>query len=71
MAPPSGINVPKGYCLKILKSLYGLKQAPRNWHNLLKKTILAMRYQQCALDQCLFYYKGTVNSISSRYMRMI
>ena len=23
-----------------------------------EKTILAMGYQQCVLDQCLFYYKG-------------
>ena len=58
MAPPSGIQVPKGYSPKFLKSLHGLKQAPRNWHNLLKKTILTMGYQQCVLDQCLFYYKG-------------
>ena len=28
MAPPSSINVPNGYCLKILKSLYGLKHVP-------------------------------------------
>ena len=30
MAPPQGMNIPEGYCLKLEKSLYGLKQAPRN-----------------------------------------
>jgi hypothetical protein len=45
MFPPAGISVPKGHCLKILKSLYGLKQAPRNWYNLLRETIKSMGYQ--------------------------
>ena len=30
MAPPPGMNIPEGYCLKLEKSLYGLKQAPHN-----------------------------------------
>lgn len=59
MSPPAGISVPKGCCLKILKSLYGLKQAPRNWYNLLRETIKSMGYQQCVLDPCLFVQKGS------------
>ena len=30
MKPPPGMNLPEGYCLKLLKNLYGLKQAPQN-----------------------------------------
>ena len=32
MAPPPGMDLQEGYCLKLDKSLYGLKQAPRNWN---------------------------------------
>jgi hypothetical protein len=59
MTPPDGIDIPDGHCMKIEKSLYGLKQAPRNWHNMLKESILAMGYTQCALDQCLFYKRDS------------
>ena len=64
MSPHAGIDIPKGCCLKILKSLYGLKQAPRNWHNMLKGSIRLMGYQQCALDQCLFVHKGAGNQFN-------
>jgi hypothetical protein len=64
MSPPAGISVPKGHCLKILKSLYGLKQAPRNWYNLLRETIKSMGYQQCVLDPCLFVQKGSGDQIN-------
>ena len=63
MSPPAGIDIPKGCCLKILKSLYGLKQAPRNWHNMLKDSIRSMGYQQCALDQG-FVHKGAGNQLN-------
>ncbi|KAI7945705.1 hypothetical protein MJO29_012093 [Puccinia striiformis f. sp. tritici] len=32
LRPPSGLSVPPGHCLKLLKSIYGLKQAPRVWY---------------------------------------
>ena len=62
MPPPAGIDIPKGCCLKILKSLYGLRQASRNWHNVLKESIRLMEYQQCALDQYFFVQRVRVVS---------
>ena len=54
MKPPPGINLPEGYCLKLLKNLYGLKQAPRNWNKNIVDYIKSIGFKQCILDNCLF-----------------
>ena len=54
MTPPPGMNVPEGYCLKLLKSLYGLKQAPRNWNKNIVEHVKSLGFKQCILDNCLF-----------------
>ena len=48
------MDVPEGYCLKLLKSLYGLKQAPRNWNKNIVEHVKSLGFKQCILDNCLF-----------------
>ena len=54
LAPPSGMDVREGFCLKLLKSLYGLKQAPRNWNKNIVNHIKSLGFKQCVADNCLF-----------------
>ena len=54
MTPPPGMDMPEGYCLRLLKSLYGLKQAPRNWNKNIVTYIKSLGFKQCVLDNCLF-----------------
>jgi len=54
MTPPPGMDIPEGFCLKLLKSLYGLKQAPRNWNKNIVEHIKSLGFKQCVLDNCLF-----------------
>lgn len=56
MAPPEGVPVKPGHCLRLNKSLYGLKQAARNWNTLLKAALLEMGFQQSQADHCLFVH---------------
>jgi hypothetical protein len=30
MHPYPAMNIPRGHCIRLLKSLYGLRQSPRN-----------------------------------------
>jgi hypothetical protein len=57
MAPPPGMDLQEGYCLKLDKSLYGLKQAPRNWNKNIVEYIKSIGFKQCILDNCLFVKK--------------
>ena len=57
MAPPPGMDLKEGYCLKLDKSLYGLKQAPRNWNKNIVEYIKSIGFKQCILDNCLFVKK--------------
>ena len=54
MKPTPDMEIPDGYCLKLLKSLYGLKQAPRNWNMHIKEFILSLGFRQTILDNCLY-----------------
>jgi hypothetical protein len=54
MHPHPEMNIPHGYCLRLLKSLYGLKQAPRNWNILLHLTLIDMSFTRSKLDHCLY-----------------
>ena len=54
MKPTPDMDIPHGYCLKLLKSLYGLKQAPRNWNLHIKEFILSLGFRQTILDNCLY-----------------
>jgi hypothetical protein len=44
LQPPPGLDVPKGYCLKLHKAIYGLKQAPRVWYAELKDFFLSIDF---------------------------
>ena len=43
-----------GKVVKLSKSLYGLRQASRQWYALLKKCLLALGFEQCLADSCVF-----------------
>ena len=57
LKPPRGVEVKKGYVLRILRSLYGLKQAARDWNLLMKKELLAWGFVQSLADPCMFVHK--------------
>jgi hypothetical protein len=54
LQPPAGLDVPKGYCLKLKKAIYGLKQAPHVWYGELKKFFLSVNFLPSPADPCLF-----------------
>ena len=54
LRPPPGLDVPKGYCLKLHKAIYGLKQAPRVWYAELKLFFDSIRFRPSPADPCLF-----------------
>ena len=55
MKPPPGIKIPRGKCLKLLKSIYGLKQAGRLFNTLLISFLLEIGFIACPTDTCLLY----------------
>jgi hypothetical protein len=59
--PHPEMQVPKGHCIRLVKSLYGLKQSPRNWNQHLHTFIVSLCFERCALDHCL--YVGTLDSV--------
>jgi histone deacetylase 1/2 len=54
LQPPPGLDVPKGYCLKLKKAIYGLKQAPRVWYGELKNLCISINFSPSPADPCLF-----------------
>jgi len=55
--PPIGVNVPRGYVLRLRKALYGLKQAPRAWYQLMTSVLLHFGFTKCVSDPCIYFYK--------------
>ena len=51
---PEGCGLLPGKGVKLKKSLYGLRQASRQWYALLKKCLLALGFEQCLADSCVF-----------------
>lgn len=58
MHPPPGMDVPRGFILKLHKSLYGLRQAGRNWHLNAVQRLLAANFTQTSLEPCVFISTG-------------
>ena len=54
MRLPEGCDQLSGKIVKLNKSLYGLRQASRQWHAMLKKCLLALGFEQCLADSCVF-----------------
>ncbi|KAI7946252.1 hypothetical protein MJO29_010779 [Puccinia striiformis f. sp. tritici] len=54
LRPPPGLDVPRGYCLKLNKAIYGLKQAPRVWYSELKSFFTSINFHPSPADPCLF-----------------
>ena len=54
MRLPEGCGTLSGKVVKLSKSLYGLRQASRQWYALLKKCLLALGFEQCLADSCVF-----------------
>lgn len=51
---PAGLSLPKGKCLRLVKSIYGLKQAPRVWHHELSAFFRSINFAPSTADPCLF-----------------
>ena len=56
LKPPPGINVPKGFLLKLKKGMYGLKQAAHLWAKELSTLLKELGFRQCVADPCLWVY---------------
>ena len=54
MQLPEGCGALSGKVVQLNKSLYGLRQASREWYALLKKCLLALGFEQCLADSCVF-----------------
>ena len=54
MRLPEGCGALSGKIVKLNKSLYGLRQASRQWYAMLKKCLLALGFEQCLADSCVF-----------------
>ena len=54
MRLPEGCGTLSGNIVKLNKSLYGLRQASRQWYAMLKKCLLALGFEQCLTDSCVF-----------------
>ena len=50
MTLPDGCGALSGKIVKLNKSLYGLRQASRQWYAMLKKSLLALGFEQCLAD---------------------
>jgi hypothetical protein len=58
MRPFEGMNVPPGYCLKLIKALYGLKNSGSDWHKTFKRALMSdpLHFQQSEFDECVFTF---------------
>ena len=54
MRLPEGCGELSGKIVKLNKSLYGLRQKSRPWYAMLKKCLLALGFEQCLADSCVF-----------------
>lgn len=54
MRAPKGVEVPKGKCLRVLKSLYGLRQSGREWHLEAAKGLAELGLEPIFADACVF-----------------
>lgn len=54
MQLPRGCGVLSGAIVRLSKSLYGLRQASRQWYGMLKECLLALGFEQCKVDSCVF-----------------
>ncbi|CAB1119354.1 unnamed protein product [Ectocarpus sp. CCAP 1310/34] len=51
---PQGCGALSGMIVTLGKSLYGLRQASRQWHAMLKRCLVALGFEQCMADACVF-----------------
>jgi hypothetical protein len=57
LSAPQGVEVRKGYVLRVLRSLYGLKQAARDWNTLIRQFLIEIGFQQSLAEPCLYTHK--------------
>ena len=64
MKIPTGYNRPgvtaNTHVLKLVKNLYGQKQAGRVWNQYMVEKLKKLKFQQSAVDECVFYYRRSV-----------
>ena len=53
--PPTGVNVPHGYVLRLRKALYGLKHAPRTWYQFMTSVLLHLGFSSVYLIRVFIF----------------
>ena len=54
MRPPTGIKLPTGYSLLLLRALYGLHQSPRLWNAEINATLKSLGFEPTDADPCVY-----------------
>ncbi len=54
LEPPQGVEIQKGFVLKLKKALYGLKHAPLEWNRKLVAVMKELSLKQAQSDTCIF-----------------
>ena len=55
LLPPTGITIPPGHVLKLIKAMYGLKQAPLMWNRHLHNSLTKLGFSRSQLDPCVYF----------------
>jgi hypothetical protein len=63
MEAPPGMNLPKGYALRLRKALYGLKDSPHHFNNYLDERLRAYDFVPCKVDPCLYIKRNKSGDI--------
>ena len=53
--PPTGVNVPHRYVLRLRRAFYGLKHAPRTWFQLMTSVLLHLGFPKCVSYPSIYF----------------
>ena len=53
--PPTGVNVPHGYVLRLRKAFYDLEHAPRTWYQFMTSVLLHLGLFKCVSDPGIYF----------------
>ena len=54
LQPPTGVNIPNGHVLRLVKAMYGLRQAPLMFNRHLHQTLANLHFKRSKFDPCVY-----------------